>query len=233
MLCAIMSCSKNDDFRSNVKKSFCSTNSNKDISDSIGYWHNVAICEIFLDQSNGKLGKIPGYTYYEEQIKQSLHNQDSVIFNFDLMSSKYYIADSLLDYLNVAHDDTITLDSNTFVVVFNYLKSQGEISEKLRQRLEEINQIAHQPNTNLGEFMAQVADLDRYYDQIGDQEYIDALQATALSSYEIWSENGTNPSEHPIITIWSDAAGACYGLLLGPIGSIIEGALFSSLAEIN
>ncbi len=225
---AFMSCEKKET-NSNLPPDDVSYSS---LYKSIGYWHNVAVKSVYKDLA---VKGTVNYKSIREGMIEELNSIDPSTFDLAEMHQNAITSDNILsaELNRVVNDSVLIVNSETYLLVFAYQLDNDLISSKLYQALVEINSLVDN-SANDNDFLNAVHHLSSLNWSSSDQTYVNTLIQVVDASYEFWVTNGGYSGKScTLCIIWADAAGAAYGTLIGPIGSIIEGAVFSSLAYIN
>jgi len=227
-IAAFMSCEKNKS-NSNLPPDDVS---NSPLYKSIGYWHNVAVKSVYKDLSvKGNVN----YKSIREEMIEALNSIDPTTFVLDEMHQNAIISDNILNsnLESVENDTVLIVNSETFLSSFDYLLNNNLISSDLYGTLVNLNSMVDN-SANEDEFLNEVHKLSSMNWSSSDQIYVNTLIQVVDASYEFWVTNsGYNSKSCTLCIIWADAAGSLYGSIIGPAGSIIEGAVFSTIAYMN
>lgn len=225
---AFMSCEKNET-KSNLPPNDVS---NSSLSDSIGYWHNVAVKSVFKTLG-GKVNV--NYKSIREEMIKALNSIDSSTFDLTEMHQNAITSDNILsaDLNRVVKDSVLIVNSETYLLIFDYLLNNNKISSNLHEALVNLNSMVDNSSNN-NDFLNAVHQLSSLNWSSSDQLYVNTLTQVVDASYEFWVTNGGYSGKScTLCIIWADAAGGLYGSIIGPGGAIIESAVFSTLAYIN
>lgn len=207
-------------------------NSENNLKDEIGKYHNKAL-DLYYKNNNLKSSEI-NYNNVRDEIISSLISYDNKLFNKTLINKNAVQSEKTLSNLKISFSvkSTKTTTDNLLEII-NYLGQNNEISVELSGKLKSINNSVLEGNLNSSEILNLVNDLnnDNWNEQ--DAKYVNAFTQVYNSSYEYWNnlQNLKSTKADGDAVILADAAGALYGLILGPVWSIIEGAIFSVLAN--
>lgn len=225
---AFMGCEKNES-NSNLLPNDVS---NSTLYASIGYWHNVAVKSVYKDLAvKGNVN----YKSIREEMIRALNSIDPSTFDLSEMHQNAIISDNVLnsDLERVENDTVLIVNSETYISTFDFLLNNNLISSNLYGALVNLNSMVDNSASD-NEFLNEVHLLSSQSWSSSDQIYVNTLIQVVDASYEFWITNGGYSSKScTLCIIWADAAGAAYGTLIGPLGSILEGAVFSTLAYIN
>lgn len=225
--------------------------SSNDQKIDIGYWHNEALG---LYAKNGLVmtnGAMPTHDQFRERVLQVLVKNDPSLFNEQKIRETFDKFDNLplAVQINASIRNGKIIDQ--FIPIITYLNNSKEISNELAVDLEKIHTLTINGTANKTILQA-VNDLKSKDFSDNDQKYINAFVDVFNASNKFWMKSSTVRttllSQRKMIVapgddggdkgcnqmiILADAAGAAYGMLLGPFGSIMEAAIFSLLASIN
>jgi len=227
-IAAFIGCQKNE----STAKPPVNDEVNLELFNYIGYWHNVAVKSVYKKLS--AKGNVNYKTIREEMIG-ALNSIDPNTFDLTAMHQDAITSDSILssEINRVINDSVLIVNSETFLLTFDYLQSNQYISIDLYNALVNLNDMVDNSVAN-EDFLYEVHQLSNQRWSSSDQVYVNTLIQVVDASYDFWVTNGGyNGKACTLCIIWADAAGAAYGLLIGPVGSIIEGAVFSTIAYIN
>lgn len=228
-IAALMGCQKNDsssEFTSNDKN-------NSELLNNVGYWHNVAVKSVYKNLS---VKEDVNYKSIREEMIEELNSVDTISFNLAEMHQMANTSDSILgSVLNrVVNDSVLIVNSETYLLTFDYLLKNQYISNDLYNELVNLNSMIDN-SVNDDVFLNEVNQLSNQNWSSADQRYVNTLIQVVDSSYEFWVTNGGYTGKAcTLCVVWADAAGSAYGAwLFPPFGSIIEGAVFSTIAYMN
>ncbi|MBS3742428.1 MAG: hypothetical protein KGY74_09935 [Candidatus Cloacimonetes bacterium] len=202
------------------------------LGNKIGEYHNIAL-DLYYNNSRLKSSEM-SYKNVREEIIASLTNYNSELFN-DAQINEYALqSEKVLSKLKISFSlkNTKSITDN-FLELINYLEQNNEISTELTNQLKNINSNVLEGNLNSSEILDLVNDLNNSSWSEQDAKYVDAFTQVYNSSYEYWTnaKNLKSTKAEGDAVIVADAAGALYGMILGPVWSIIEGAIFSVIAN--
>lgn len=223
-----------------------STQSN--LSDKIGIYHNKAL-ELYFENTTLSGSNALNYDSVKTKIIDLLVKSDSTTFkrsdialleqkskSVSLKSNVKFGANSNRQFVKAEVTDN-------FQNIVNYLNQNGEISDELSLKLSVINDSVKNENANRNEILSLVNQLKDGKWSDKDTKYVNAFVQVYNNSYSYWTNkassvksgvNGYRVSQkmkESSVVILADGAGALYGLILGPVWSIIEGAIFSVIAD--
>ena len=198
------------------------------LNNNIGTFHNIA-----LDLFHKEYSDIStlDFNMVKEEVIELMVNYDSSNFCKSDICKKVAILDKLIVKLDI---DTSFKDNkiiyNNFTKIIDHLANENEISSSLCKELSVINAEIYRDSKQ--EILTQVNELKKMKWRKNDQRYVNTFVQVFNSSLSYWSDHNADFSLNDGNgVILADAAGALYGLLLGPVGSIIYGAGFSLIAN--
>lgn len=216
--------------------------SGANLRDQIGYWHNIALQSVFNNQELIQILSTPSFSYTDirEIIMQHLSMKDPEIFNYQSMQSDMAWSDEILakkgivlnsSTVNLRQMDRSPVD---YAAVFHYLLEVHEIGEILYNALIELNKKVMNNAVSRDEILILS---DRMIDlPLSEKEksYVEIFNQVLYASKNYWENNHARKMDKKTVgIIWADAAGGLYGMLCGPICSIIEAAAFSTIVAIQ
>lgn len=207
-------------------------NSESNLENKIGEYHNKAL-DLYYNNNKLKSSEI-NYKNVREVIISSLVNYDNELFNETQINKDALQSEKILSNLKISFSvKSPKSTTDNFLVLINYLEQNNKISVELSSKLKSINNSVLEGNLNSSEILNLVNDLNSVNWNEQDAEYVNAFTQVYNSSYEYWNnpQNLKSTKAKGDGVILADAAGALYGLTLTPVWSIIEGALFSILAN--
>jgi hypothetical protein len=213
-----------------------------DLNDQIGYWHNTAVTSVFnnRDFMNAVNSGSISYTEIRVMIMKELSNKDPQLFNFVAMRTNLAWSDQILAEKgiipgplsgNVRKQESESLNLGA---IFQYLYEINEIGEILYNSFTELNKkvmFAEVSRDEIIKLSKQIRDLP-----LSDREksYVDVFNQVLYASNNYWENTHARVQDKKALgIIWADAAGGLYGMLCGPICSIIEAAAFSTIVAIQ
>jgi len=152
--------------------------------------------------------------------------------NVEAQVSKYlqFLDRNQFYYLYNGEDTLNESKFNCTVDLLYRAVSSGNISVKLYDSIVRINDLISY-NYDSNEIQKMVNSLNTNECINDDRLYISTFVSVFNSSKEYWNDNNASGLTKTDGTIIADAAGALHGLLLGPVVSIIEGAVVSIAHE--
>jgi len=207
-------------------------NSENNLKNEIGKYHNTAL-DLYYNNNKLKSSDV-NYKNVRDEIISSLVNYDNELFNKTQIDKYALQSEKILSNLKISFSlkSTKSITDNLLELI-NYLEQNNEISVELSSKLKNINNSVLEGNLNSSEILNLVNDLNNVNWNEQDAEYVNAFTQVYNSSYEYWNNpqnlKSTKASGDGVIL--ADAAGALYGLILSPVWSIIEGAIFSVIAN--
>jgi len=220
---AFISCEKEDTLQTDTTVS--------ELNSKIGDYHNIAL-DLYYKENKQK-SSTTNYKDIRGKIITSLANYDSELFDKAQISEYTLQSEKHLSNVNISFSNySAKSTTNNFLELINYLEQKGEISIALSQQLKDIN-------SNLlttSERLVLVNGLNDVNWNEQDKKYVNAFTQVYNSSFDYWTNaykgvlKKSQAAEGDSV-ILADAVGALYGMLLGPVMSVIEGALFSVIAN--
>ncbi len=212
------------------------------VQEQVGYWHNVAVTSVFANpefiekMSAGSLS----YSNIREIILKDLSKKDPLLFDHEsirtelmwsdkILAEKGIIPNPLFVNLRKIHGDPIN-----YAAVFEHLHQLNEISEDLYDTFIDLNKKVIFNEVSRDEIIKlskQMRDLN-----LSDKEksYVDVFNQILYASNNYWENaHARVQDKNTLGIIWADAAGGLYGMLCGPICSIVEAAVFSTIMAIQ
>ena len=213
-----------------------------DLINHIGYWHNVAV-EAFFASNNFKSGsptEVYSYLEIRDIIMKELAKKDNQLFDYDFIKADLAWSDEVLKKNGIINE---SLSGNVrkneihpinYSVVFKYLFEINEIGETLYLAFSDLNKKVMENDVSRQEIIKlskQIKDLPL---SEKEKSYVDVFNQVLQHSNAYWENTHSKMLDKKTVAIiWADAAGGLYGMLCGPICSIIEGALFSTIVAIQ
>lgn len=213
-----------------------------DLADQVGFWHNEAVAAV-MDNSafNSHLesGSLTGSLIRELIIKE-LSIKDSRQFDYETIRMDLSWSDqTLIDKgimtgvlsTNVRKSEGPAVNTEA---VFKYLQQKNEIGPELCNKFIQLNKKVMSNNVSQAEIIKLSQQLNNLSLSNKEKSYVDVFNQVLSASSSYWTNNhGRMQADRTVAIIWADAAGGLYGMLCGPICSIVEGALFSTLVAIQ
>jgi hypothetical protein len=204
---------------------------NKLIEGKIGFYHNLILKEninlINKDTSIEEIKKLIISTLIEENPK--LFNRGNTS---NIIAPHNYIKNTILNKNENKNKNNIG-----FSIIFDNLKDNNLISLKLTEKLKKINLDIFEKRYTDREILAKVNSLKLEDFNQKERKSVNAFVQVFNASHIFWAERKNKfPSQGSKMScnqqlILADAAGALYGSILGPISSIVQGALFSLISS--
>ncbi len=218
---AFISCEKEDNLQ---------TKNESQLNSKIGEYHNIAL-DLYYKDNKQRSSKI-NYKDVREKIIASLINYDSELFDKTQIKEYTLQLEKHLSNMNISFSNySAKTTTNNFSKLINYLEQKDEISLILSQKLKNINSTF----LSASERLVLINGLNDFNWNEQDKKYVSAFTQVYNSSFEYWTnaKKGTFSKSQADGdgVILADAAGALYGMLLGPISSVIQAALFSVIAN--
>lgn len=214
----------------------------KDLKEQVGYWHNIAIGSLFNNPDfieSVAAGSL-SYSDIREIIMKDLSKKDPQLFSYESIRTKLAWSDVIIAENGIIPDLSSAkirkqdIDPINFESLFQYLHELNEIGQNLNDALIELNKKVISGEVSRNEIIklsSQMRDLP-----LSDKEksYVDVFNQVLNASNRYWENTHARVLDKSTLgIIWADAAGGLYGMLCGPICSIIEAALFSTIMAIQ
>jgi hypothetical protein len=215
--------------------------------EDIGAWHNKALDLLSQQQSTLKINAAglavkPTFNEVREKLITSLVKENPGIFNEIEIRRSLKTLDASKN-ANTIHSWNKMDGLDKLTSIIETLKGRNDISEKLASALEDIHRQT-KSGVDGEKILAAVNQLKTTSFTEKDRKFADAFAVVYNSSYSYWNSpsqttnslkvnNVAAPSGCNQVIIVADAAGALYGMITGPISSVLEAAAFSFLASIN
>ena len=116
---------------------------------------------------------------------------------------------------------------------FNTMQENQLLNKELINALNRL--FEERTNYSLEEQLIQFQQLQILCIHKDERQFIKIFIQVFEMSSKFWESNHVQrkADAQNLVVIWADAAGGLYGLLLGPVGSIVEAAVFSTIAAIQ
>jgi len=211
-----------------------------ELQDEIGKWHNIALDLFFESEAYQDLIESNTLNYHEikRSIIKELSRNNSALFNYREMMDNSFSPE--FENINPFGDNEKLRDRNNGRIgheeVFKYLHEIDEIGDRFFNQLIEINDQVLTNTISKENLISQVRKMQNLNLKKKEKLYLGAFIQVMEHSNKYWeSEHARIAGEHTrtVGIIWADAAGGLYGMLCGPVCSIVEAALFSTLAAIQ
>ncbi|OOQ59853.1 hypothetical protein [Mucilaginibacter pedocola] len=215
----------------------------------IGMWHNTALDLLAQQQSTLKVNSTggsvqPTFNEVREKLIVSLVKENPEIFNEGEIRKSLKALDATKNAATIhAWGKMDGLDKLSSII--ETLKDRNDISQQLVNALEDIHKQT-KSGVDVETILVSVNKLTTTNFSEKDRKFADAFAVVYNSSYNYWSASAKSanglkinkvaepgPSGCNQVIIAADAAGALYGMITGPISSVLEAAAFSFLASIN
>jgi len=210
-----------------------SSKSGGGLGNSIGYWHNYILRETseFINR-NRSTHSPTTYLGLVSFIIDSLNAISTTEFPMDTLTKDTGRLFALQSSIGIQNElkSAFRVDSTVIKPMINSLYSEGRISSQLTQQLLTLNTEVYKGTITETALVSTVNGLTAY--SSSDAYYINVGIQVADSSSVYWNTHPQTGS-CDLCTVWADVAGGIWGSLLGPIGALVEGGIFSSLAIIN
>ncbi len=220
------------------------------LAERVGEYHNKVLDQIRHD---GELRSLrDNYPALREALVHRLSSQkpgwfdrDELMGQTDVMQSQL-LETGLLTVERVEVDDdgnpnagVVTSLEFDYIELLQHLRKEEVISVALHDEIAEVYATYSDGGLTDDRFAAIEDKLGEASDTERDWQVVDSFLQILESSDAYWSV--VNSSESASLqnvscgqtVIWADAAGGLYGMIGGPAWSIIEGAIFSSVAQMN
>ncbi len=207
-----------------------STNSVKiGLRDSVGYWHNQILSHLSFAQLS-----LNNETLYQfrSAIFKKANQLDPKLFSDSIYQQIENNAPTELNTFYQTIHSGITIDDLIFQV-FEVLENKGVLRRTVVSELKKM--YAFKSEETLEEQLSHVEYIKKKGINKQEREFLDVFTQVFKESAKFWKDYRSHEKadNKNLTIIWADAVGGMYGLLLGPVGSIVEGALFSTIAAIQ
>jgi hypothetical protein len=213
-----------------------------DLSDQIGYWHNVAV-EAVLDNPDFNMametGSLTGPSI-RDLIMKELSKRDPGQFDFETMRMDLSWSDQILAEKGILNETSFTNlrksegPSVKPDAVFKYLHQKKEIGPELFNKFTELNKKVMSNNISREEIIKLSLQFKNLPLSEKEESYVEVFNQVLSASNACWTKNHARiQGDRTVGIIWADAAGGLYGMLCGPVCSIIEAAMFSTIVAIQ
>lgn len=216
--------------------------SGENLQDQIGYWHNIALESVFnnpeliRDLSAGSLS----YTDIRDIIMRSLSGKDPRIFNYQSLQADLAWSDEILLGKGILPNSfpvnlrQMDRDPVNYEAVFQYLLEIQAIGDILYNALIELNKKVINNAVSRDEILILSERMNDLPLPEKEKSYVEVFNQVLHASKNYWDNNHARTLDKKTLgIIWADAAGGLYGMLCGPICSIIEAAAFSTIVAIQ
>ena len=213
-----------------------------DLAGQIGYWHNEALAAVMDNPEFNRSmesGSLTG-PYIRELIMMELSKRESRLFDFettrlDLSWSDQTLVDKSIMTgafsTNVRKSEGPVIDTEA---VFKYLHQKKEIGTELYEKFIQLNKKVMSNNVSNKEIIKLTQQFYNLSLSKKEKSYVDVFNQVLSASNSYWTNHHARiQGDRTVGIIWADAAGAFYGMLCGPVCSIVEGAMFSTLVAIQ
>ena len=211
-----------------------------ELQGEIGQWHNIALDLFFESKEFQDLIEANTFTY--DEIKHSiikvLSQNNSDLFDYSEMMRNSFSSEfenvhpfGESEKLREGKDGRIGFEE-----VFKYLHDIHEIGDGFFNQLITLNDQVLSNTISKASLINQVHKMQNLNLKKREKLYLEAFIQVMEHSNKYWGREHARIAGEPSRTvgiIWADAAGGLYGMLCGPVCSIVEAALFSTLVAIQ
>lgn len=208
----------------------------------VGYWHNIAVSSVLNnpDFTNAVTTGSISYIDIRDMVIKELSKKDPQLFDYESLRTDLAWSDQVLTEKGIfpsplsTHIRKLENARMNYSAVFQYLYEMNEIGEILYSSFIELNKKVMRAEVSRDEIIKlsrQIRDLS-----LTDKEksYVDVFNQVLYFSNSFWENaHAKVQNSRTVGIIWADAAGGLYGMLCGPVCSIIEAAAFSTLVAIQ
>jgi hypothetical protein len=215
---------------------------NDDLADHIGYWHNVAVGALFDDPSftNSVTGGNLTFSEIRDRVVMELSRRNDQLFPYEptraglAWSDQVLIENGILGNTSVPHVREHTGSAIDFAAVFRYLNESGEIGDVLYKTFMDLNKKVVSNKVSKEEIIKLSRQMGNLSLSAREKSYVDVFNQVLHYSAKYWDTKRARIQDKKTVgIIWADAAGGLYGMLCGPVCSIIEAAMFSTIMAIQ
>lgn len=211
-----------------------------ELQDEIGQWHNKALDLFFASKECQELMEAKTLTYDEikHSIIKELSQNNSELFDYPEMMENSFSS----EFDNVhpfGENEKLRQAKNGrigFEEVFKYLHNTHEIGDEFFNQLIVLNDQVLNNTISKESLINQVHKIQYLNLNKREMLYLTALTQVMEHSNKYWKISRARIAgeySKTVGVIWADAAGGLYGMLCGPICSIVEAAVFSTLVAIQ
>ena len=211
-----------------------------ELQNEIGSWHNIALDLFFESEEYQDMIESNKLSYREikHSIIKELSRNNSTLFNYSEMMNNSFSQE--FENINPFEDIENLRDRSYRRIgheeVFKYLHEIDEIGDGFFNQLIKLNDQVLTNTISKENLISQVRKMQNLNLKKKEKLYLGAFIQVMEHSKKYWeSEHARIAGEHTrtVGIIWADAAGGLYGMLCGPVCSIVEAALFSTLVAIQ
>lgn len=229
-------------FLNSCSKEDSRVNPQTDLTEQVGYWHNEAVAAVMDNpefNSAIESGSLTG-SFIRELIMKELSKRETSLFDYETIRMDLSWSDQTLIEKgiitralsnNVRKSEGPAVDTEA---VFKYLYQKKEIGSELYNKFIQLNKKVMSNNVSHKEIIKLT---QQFYDlslSKKEKSYVDVFNQVLSASNSYWTNNHARiQGDRTVAIIWADAAGAFYGMLCGPVCSIVEGAMFSTIVAIQ
>lgn len=217
--------------------------SGENLRNQIGYWHNKALESVFNDQELSTILSTRSLSYSDirDIIMRELSMNDPHAFNYPSMQSELAWSDDILSQKGIISNAfPVNLRKMggelpvNYAAVFQYLREVNEIGNVLYHTLISLNKKVINEEVSRDEIIILSKRMKDLPLSEKEKSYVEVFNQVLYASNNYWENSHARTLDKRTVgIIWADAAGGLYGMLCGPICSIIEAAAFSTIVAIQ
>jgi len=219
------------------------SSSGEDLRNQIGYWHNKALESVFNNNEWAETlsTHLLSYSEIRNIIMRDLSMNDPHLFNYQSMQSDLAWSDEiLLKNRIISNPFPANLRQMggeppvNYAALFKYLREVDEIGNVLYHTLIDLNNKVINEEVSRDEILILSRRMKDLPLSEKEKSYVEVFNQVLYASKNYWENSHARTLDKRTLgIIWADAAGGLYGMLCGPICSIIEAAAFSTIVAIQ
>ncbi len=233
----IISCGKEN---TTTSKQSISAQSQKSLIDSVGYYHNALLAQ-YINDINAKKINPASFSYSDVRslmISYAQKSNNSLLRNVNTVDFVNFSNEGITRLHQAVLLKALNADSLTITTcnVYIQLKQNGLIGDSLMNKLIALDKnLKNSPTISIDDAITLINQYKNETTSSSEQQVLYVFSQVLQASNNFWATHSINNLKDAAAkaTIVADAAGAIYGLLCGPICSILEGAVFSVIADAN
>ncbi|MBS0000893.1 MAG: hypothetical protein KFF73_18060 [Cyclobacteriaceae bacterium] len=213
-----------------------------DLTDQIGYWHNVAVASVFDNPvfTAALKAETLSSSAVRDMIMIELSKKDARLFDYETIRTELDWSDRILEEKEILNQPTSAYlrkkesPSVNFEAIFKYLHQTNVIGEGLAEKFIQLNKKVMLNEVSRQEIIKLCQQIENLPLSGRERSYVKVFNQVLRASDNYWGHaHAKIQSDRTVGIIWADAAGGLYGMLCGPVCSIIEAAMFSTLVAIQ
>ncbi len=199
-------------------------------ANSIAKWHNKVLENFYPNGQQPKQNIEVDYKQIRNKVINFLNKESPNLFNLEQMELNALESDNKISEIGLSLNTPKEFLSQ-LTKPLDYMKTKGFISQMLHDKLVEICLIQ---DKEIG--LQKVTELSQYTWSPQDKVSVETVVSVYKASYDFWSSRQADVKTVSFrmncnsACICADTVGGLYGLLCGPVCSIVEAGLFSLVA---